>query len=97
MGFYSGLLPHLISVLPAGSFNVMAYNTLRNLFVTDKDIEHPNLYKFMLIGGLGAFVTNTVTYPLSLVTSRIIMANKQIQLFKDKVKMHQMVSTIYKG
>jgi len=73
----------------------MSYNTLRGMLVTDKDIEHPNIYKFMLIGGLGALITNTVIYPLSLITSRMIVANKEIQLFKDKIKMHQMAKKIF--
>lgn len=36
-GFYSGLTPYLLSVLPAGSFNVMSYNLLRKFFIKESE------------------------------------------------------------
>lgn len=51
----------------------------------------------MLLGGCAALITNTVTYPLSLITSRIIVANKNVVLFKDKIGMLQMIKTIWNG
>lgn len=49
----------------------------------------------MLIGGIASLITNTVTYPLSLMTSRLIMANKDIVEFKKKTKTHQIIKSIY--
>lgn len=49
----------------------------------------------MFIGGAASLITNTVTYPLSLITSRLIMANKDIVAFKDKVRTHQIVKSIF--
>ena len=69
-------MPHLISVLPAGSFNVMSYNMLRRYLISEKDDYNPKIYKFMLIGGVASLITNCFTYPLSLIASRFIMANK---------------------
>jgi hypothetical protein len=51
----------------------------------------------MFIGGVAALITNTCIYPLSLITSRLIMANKEIKLYKDKIKTHQMIKKIYQG
>lgn len=36
-GFYSGLTPYLLSVLPAGSFNVVSYNLLRKFFIKESE------------------------------------------------------------
>jgi hypothetical protein len=94
-GFYSGLTPHLISQLPAGSFNVMSYNLLRKIFVSDYDVEHPSIYKFMMIGGFASLVTNASIYPLSLLTSRLIMINKDIKDLAKKTKTHQLIKSIY--
>lgn len=70
---------------------------LRRVFVSERDADHPNIYKFMLLGGIAALITNTFTYPLSLITSRLIVTNKNIVIFKDKVKMPQLIKTIWKG
>lgn len=51
----------------------------------------------MFIGGAASLVTNTVTYPLSLITSRLIMGNKDIMAFKDKIRTHQIIKSIYKN
>ena len=94
-GFYSGLTPHLISHLPAGSFNVMSYNLLRKFFISDNDFDHPSIYKFMMIGGFASLVTNASIYPLSLLTSRLIMINKDIKDLAKKTKTHQLIKSIY--
>lgn len=54
----------------------MSYNMLRRFFISEKDDQNPKIYKFMFIGGVAALITNTFTYPLSLIASRLIMANK---------------------
>jgi solute carrier family 25 phosphate transporter 23/24/25/41 len=75
-GFYTGLVPHLMCVLPAGSVNVVFYNILKKMFVTEKDIENLNINKFMLIGGGAAAITGTVTYPFNIITTRTIVTNR---------------------
>jgi hypothetical protein len=51
----------------------------------------------MFVGGVAALITNIFTYPLSLIGSRLIMANKEIKIYKDKIKTHVMVKNIYNG
>jgi solute carrier family 25 phosphate transporter 23/24/25/41 len=75
-GFYSGYIPHIMSVLPAGSVNVVFYNFLKKLLVTERDIETLNMNKFMLIGGFAGMITGTITYPLNILTTRTIVANR---------------------
>lgn len=96
-GFYSGLTPHLISVLPAGSFNVVFYNLLRRLLITDNDIENIRLHKFMFIGGTAALITGTVTYPFSLLTSRLIVANRDVDNHSERIGMFNMFKNIVKN
>lgn len=55
------------------------------------------MYKFMLIGGVAALIANSLTYPFSLVTSRLIMANKEIKMYKDKIRTFGMIKKIYAG
>ncbi len=94
-GFYSGFIPHLVSVLPAGSLNVVFYNVLRRLVITQNDIENSKLYKFMFVGGTAALITGTVTYPLSLLTSRIIVANRNVSNLKERIGTFTMIKTIF--
>jgi len=96
-GFYSGLTPHLISVLPAGSFNVVFYNLLKRLFITQNDYENTKLHKFMLIGGSAALITGTVTYPFSLLTSRLIVTNKNAKNYSERVRMVSMITSIIRN
>lgn len=94
-GFYSGFTPHLVSVLPAGSINVVSYNVLRRLVITESDIENSRLYKFMFVGGAAALITGTITYPMSLLTSRIIVANRNISNFKERIRTFSMIKSIF--
>ena len=79
-GFYSGFTPHLLQVLPAGSLNVVFYNLLKKLLITNKDTESINTNKFMFIGGTAGLITGTMTYPLNILTTRTIIANRDLPI-----------------
>lgn len=97
LGFYSGFIPHLISVLPAGSANVFFYNTLKKIFISSNDRENPKVMKFMLLGGSAAFLTSTLTYPLTLLTSRIIVANRDVKIYAERIGFFRMSWNTYKN
>jgi len=94
-GFYSGLSPHLMVVLPGGSCNVMFYNLMKKLLVTEEDMENPKVGKFMFIGGAAALITGSVTYPFTLLTSRMVLANKNIQNLSEKIRLMTIMKNTY--
>lgn len=96
-GFYMGLIPHLMTVLPSGSLNVFFYNGIKKLAITENDLEKPKIGKFMILGGFAAYVTGTVTYPLTLLTSRLIVANRDIKIYADRIGFFRMMANTYKN
>lgn len=86
--FYSGYIPHIISVLPSGSCHVVLYNTLKRLFVNQQDYENLNMNKFMFLGGFAGIITGTFTYPLNIITTRTIVENK----YKDATQRISFIS-----
>jgi solute carrier family 25 phosphate transporter 23/24/25/41 len=96
-GFYMGLAPHLISVLPSGSLNVFFYNNLKKFLVSDKDLENPKVTKFMFLGGFAAYITGTVTYPFNLITSRMIFLNRDVKIYGERVGFIKAISNTYKN
>ena len=93
--FYSGIMPFLISVMPAGSLNVMFYNSIRKLIITEKDTENPKVGKFMFLGGSAALITGSVTYPFTLLTNRMIVSNRNIKEASEKVKLKHLIYNTY--
>jgi solute carrier family 25 phosphate transporter 23/24/25/41 len=96
-GFYMGLIPHLMTVLPSGSLNVFFYNGIKKIAITDNDLEKPNIAKFMLLGGFAAYITGTVTYPLTLLTSRLIVANRDIKIHADRIGFFRIMANTYRN
>lgn len=90
-GFYTGFPAHMISVLPAGSFNVFFYNLLRKIIISESDAENAKVHKFMFVGGTAALITGTVTYPMTLLTTRLIVANREITDQKQRVGLMRMI------
>lgn len=75
--FFPGYSAYMLTVMPAGSMNVMFYNLVRRAFTNEKDKYNANLIKFSFLGGLGAFITNTVVYPFNVIANRTIVAKKK--------------------
>jgi solute carrier family 25 phosphate transporter 23/24/25/41 len=96
-GFYMGLVPHLISVLPSGSLNVFFYNNIKKLLVTDRDLENPKMTKFMFLGGFAAYITGTITYPFNLITSRMIFVNRDIQVYGERIGFLKTIKNTFKN
>ena len=100
-GFYSGIVPHLMSVLPAGTMNVFFYNNIKKFMVDDGELSHHTVKTYMFVGGLAAAFTGTFTYPFNLITSRFIMANRKEKaglfgLIKN-IWNHEGIEGFYKG
>ena len=89
-GFYSGIIPHLMSVLPAGTMNVFFYNNIKKFMVDEDELTHHTVKKYMFVGGLAAAFTGTFTYPFNLITSRFIMANRE-----EKAGLFGLIKTIW--
>ena len=96
-GFYMGLFPHLMTVLPSGSLNVFFYNGIKKLAITENYLESPKIGKFMLLGGFAAFITGTMTYPLTLLTSRMIVANRDIKIYAERIGFLRMMANTYRN
>lgn len=96
-GYYMGLIPHLMTVLPSGSLNVFFYNGIKKLAINDHDLENPKIGKFMLLGGFAAYITGTITYPFTLLTSRMIVANRDIKIYANRVGFFRMMINTYKN
>lgn len=103
-GFFSGYSAYMLTVMPAGSMNVMFYNLVRRVFTSDKDKYNANIFKFSFLGGLGAFITNTVVYPFNVIANRTIVAkknekNKTVSIFSmsKTIKNENGVRGFYKG
>jgi solute carrier family 25 phosphate transporter 23/24/25/41 len=94
-GFYCGFIPHMISVLPAGSFNVMFYNLLRKIFISESDAENARVHKFIFVGGAAALITGTVTYPLTLLTTRLIVANREVIEKRQRIGLFRMARSTF--
>lgn len=94
-GFYAGMVPHMLTVLPAGTMNVFFYNLLKKYFVLEEDKMNPKVTKFMMIGGSAGLITGTITYPLNLITSRLINASRNINV--PKISFMKMVIQTYKS
>jgi len=71
--FYRGLQPALISVVPNSGLQFMAYETLKRIVIGKQAHKEPGPFTFMCIGGLSALFSNTIMYPLQMLTSRLVM------------------------
>lgn len=104
-GFYSGYVPHIISVLPSGSCHVVLYNTLKKVFINKDDYENLKMRKFMVLGGFAGVLTSTFTYPLNILTTKTIVENKHLSSLNRisflsimrRIKNNEGVSGFYKG
>lgn len=94
-GFYTGLVPHLITVLPSGSLNVFFYNSLKYFFIKDSDFEKPKMSKFMFLGGFAAYITGTITYPFTLLTSRLIVINREVKIYAKRIGFFKITRNTY--
>jgi hypothetical protein len=94
-GFYSGIIPHWMAVIPMGGLNVTGYNVQRRIFVKKK--ENPAFYKAMIMGGLAGLNTCTITYPLSLITSRVILSQKSMRTVFNETLAGEGYMGFYKG
>lgn len=93
--FYSGLTPWLLGVMPSGSMNVMFYNLIRRITTNVEDKKNAKLGKFALLGGMAAFITNSIVYPLNVITSKFIVLNRNIKEKKDKLNTKKVIKQMF--
>ena len=96
-GFYMGLIPHLICVLPNGSFHVLLYNFFKKNFISERDYDNPKMSKYMLLAGFAGYITTTITYPFNLITSRMIVINRDIKIYGERTGFIKAVTNTFRN
>jgi hypothetical protein len=92
--FYKGVNAAMSVNLPTSGFNLMIYETLKEVLMVQWSREQLPGIIYMVLGGISALVTISMLYPLQVVTSRLIMQTL-LDKENDKKGMKNQMKRIY--
>lgn len=79
-GFYRGLAPSLLSILPFAGINITTFEFLKSIYLArlpDSERAAPPLLPILGMGVVSASVAELITYPASLIKSRLQTSGTQ--------------------
>lgn len=71
--FYKGATACLCSSMPNTGINLMTYETLKKVVIGQNPESEPHLAMTMAIGSTSALIASTLLYPMTAMSSRLIM------------------------
>lgn len=72
-GFYAGMSPTLIGMLPYSTCYYFMYETLKRSYCQSKDKKSLSRAEMLLIGALSGFTASTLSFPLEVARKRLMV------------------------
>lgn len=93
-GFYRGLGPHLVGVIPARAISFFTYGNTKAFLQERFNLPKESMWSSMIAGAIAGFVVVTLTQPIWLVKTRMQLQSTQGNM-KYKNSLHA-IQTMYR-
>jgi solute carrier family 25 phosphate transporter 23/24/25/41 len=96
VGFYRGLTPSLLGIIPYAGIDLAVYETLKNLWLKSHDSSDPGILIPLACGTVSSTAGQLVSYPLSLLRTRLQAQTSPVRGEDKGLGMIDIFSTIIK-
>ncbi|XP_077238561.1 putative mitochondrial adenine nucleotide transporter BTL1 isoform X2 [Tasmannia lanceolata] len=76
-GFYAGMSPTLIGMLPYSTCYYFMYETMKKSYCQAKNKKALNRAEMLLVGALSGFTASTISFPLEVARKRLMVGSLQ--------------------